>query len=403
MFNHKMRIIHIITQLELGGAQHNTLYTLKKLDRLKFEPVLITGKKGVLVPRARALKEVKCVFLSTLHRRIHPVWDVVAFFHLFVILQKARKQNPRICIHTHSSKAGILGRWAAFAAGIRLIVHSVHGFGFHDYQSPLIKKIFIFLEKISARITSQIIFVSQADFTRAVQLGICKQEGQGRVIRSGINLKQFWREQNALTRHRKLIDRKSFPLIGMIACFKPQKSPLDFLYMASLVSRVFPEARFMMVGDGEMRPLIQHLAEELSLQDRLTLAGWRKDIRNLLPEFNVLVLTSLWEGLPRVLVEATALGIPIVATNINGNHEIIRQGVNGYLAPPRNPSIMAEKVISLLQNPGQLSYTEENRRSLLHGFDIHYMVAQQERMYQKLMENSLQSFYVPMRINSPIS
>ena len=398
-----MRVIHIITQLELGGAQQNTLFTLKKLDRSKFEPVLITGKEGILAPQARSLKEVKCFFLSTLHRRIHPVWDLAAFFHLLLILQKARKENPKICVHTHSSKAGILGRWAAFAAGIRIIVHSVHGFGFHDFQNPLVKKIFIFLEKISARITSQIIFVSQADFTRAVQLRICRPKGQGRVIRSGIDLKQFWRDQNALTRHRKAITQKSFPLVGMIACFKPQKSPLDFLYMASRVSCVFPEARFMMVGDGKMRPLIQHLAKELSLQNRLILAGWRKDIMDLLPEFNVLVLTSLWEGLPRVLVEATALGIPIVATNISGNHEIIRQGVNGYLVPPRNPSVMAGKVISLLQNPGQLSYTEEKRRSLLHGFDIHSMVAQQEQMYQKLMENGAQSLYLPVRVNSPIS
>ncbi len=379
-----MRVIHIITQLELGGAQQNTLFTLKKLDPSKFEPVLITGKEGILVPRAGSLKEVRCFFLSTLHRRIHPVWDLAAFFHLLVILHKARKENPRICVHTHSSKAGILGRWAAFAAGIRNIVHSVHGFGFHDFQNPLVKKIFIFLEKISAKISSQIIFVSQTDFTRAVQLGICRPEGQGRVIRSGIDLKQFWRDQNALTKHRKAIAGKSFPLVGMIACFKPQKSPLDFLYMASRVSRVFPEARFIMVGDGEMRPLIQHLAKELSLQDRLILTGWRKDVMELLPEFDVLVLTSLWEGLPRVLVEATALGIPIVATNINGNHEIIRQGVNGHLVPPRNPSIMAGKVISLLQNPGQLSYTEKNRRSLLHGFDIDSMVEQQEHMYQKL-------------------
>ena len=385
MFNHKMRVIHIITQLELGGAQQNTLFTLKDLDRSKFEPVLITGKKGILVPQARSLKGVKCLFVSTLHRRIQPLWDVAAFFHLLLILYKAREENPRICVHTHSSKAGILGRWAAFAAGIRLIVHSVHGFGFHDFQNPWVKKVYIFLEKISAKITSQMIFVSQADFIRAVQLGICRPEGQGRVIRSGIDLKLFWRDRNTFSKHQKVIAGESFPVVGMIACFKPQKSPLDFLYMASHVSRVFPEAQFMMVGDGQMRPLIQHLAKELSLQNRLTLVGWRKAVVDLLSQFNVLVLTSLWEGLPRVLVEATALGIPIVATNINGNHEIIRQGVNGYLVPPQNPLIMAEKVISLLQNPGQLSYTEEHRRALLQGFDIHCMVAQQERMYQELV------------------
>ena len=197
-----MRVIHIITKLELGGAQQNTLFTLKKLDSTKFEPVLITGKEGILAPQALSLKGVKCFFLSTLHRHIHPVWDLAAFFHLLLILHRAKKQNSRICVHTHSSKAGILGRWAAFAAGIRTIVHSVHGFGFHDFQNPLVKKIFIFLEKISAKITSQIIFVSQADFTRAVQLGICKPVGQGRVIRSGIDLKQFWRDQNALTKIR---------------------------------------------------------------------------------------------------------------------------------------------------------------------------------------------------------
>lgn len=101
----------------------------------------------------------------------------------------------------------------------------------------------------------------------------------------------------------------------------------------------------------------------------------------------MLVLTSLWEGLPRVLVEATASGVPIVATDINGNHEIIRNGVNGYLVPARNPTLMAEKVISLLSYPGQLSYTEENRRSLLHDFDIYTMVKQQEILYQELVQS----------------
>ena len=170
----------------------------------------------------------------------------------------------------------------------------------------------------------------------------------------------------------------------MIACFKPQKSPLDFIYMAARVSQVFPQTRFMLVGDGQMRPEINRLAEKLSIRDRLILAGWKKDIKQILLTFDVLVLTSLWEGLPRVLVEATALGIPIVATHINGNHEIIRHGVNGYLVPPRESSVMAEKVISLLRNPGQLSYTEEDRRSLLDGFDINYMVKQQEQMYLQL-------------------
>ena len=384
MCTSKIRVIHIITKLELGGAQQNTLFTVRKLDSSKFEPVLITGKKGILVSQARFLRGVKCVFVSTLHRRIHPVGDLLVFFHLLVILHHAKRENPRVIVHTHSSKAGILGRWAAFTAGIRTIVHSVHGFGFHDYQNPWLKKLFIFLEKITAKITSQIIFVSQADFRRAIQLGICRPKGQGRVIRSGIDLKKFWRGQNTSVKHRKSIDRKSSPLVGMIACFKPQKSPLDFIYMAARVSQVFPQTRFMLVGDGQMRPEINRLAEKLSIRDRLILAGWKKDIKQILLTFDVLVLTSLWEGLPRVLVEATALGIPIVATHINGNHEIIRHGVNGYLVPPRESSVMAEKVISLLRNPGQLSYTEEDRRSLLDGFDINYMVKQQEQMYLQL-------------------
>ncbi|MEW6378178.1 MAG: glycosyltransferase family 4 protein [bacterium] len=381
----KIRIVQIITKLELGGAQEATLSTVENLDRSRFEPVLISGQHGLLVQKARSLKGVKCIFVPALHRQVHPVWDFLALVHLILILHREKMENPRIIVHTNSSKAGILGRMAAAAAGIGCIVHTVHGFGFHDYQRPLARKLYIFLEKAAARVSTRIIFVSRANLKLAQKLGICRRIGHGRVIRCGIDLHRFFRDRDQVMQEQGAMKEDSSPLIGMVACFKPQKSPLDFIRMAERVSRVFPKARFMMVGDGQLRPQIRSLAQRLSLSDRLVLAGWREDVERILPELDVLVLTSLWEGLPLVLVEATAAGIPIVATDIDGNREIVRNGINGYVVPPRNPAAMAERVISALQHPEQLAYTGKAQRFLVQGFDLHHMIRQLELLYQEIM------------------
>ena len=161
----KTTVVHIITKLELGGAQQNTLFTVAHLDRDAYKPVLISGTEGILVEEAKQLTDVNVHFLSDLVREIKPLKDFRALVKIRRILKQIRSdvKSPKVIVHTHSSKAGILGRWAARLAGIRLIVHSVHGFSFNDYQPSLVRAFYVLLERITARMTTAFVTVSGSD------------------------------------------------------------------------------------------------------------------------------------------------------------------------------------------------------------------------------------------------
>ena len=136
-------------------------------------------------------------------------------------------------------------------------------------------------------------------------------------------------------------------VVGMVACFKPQKNPLDFVRMAALVKEKCPGTRFILVGDGELRPDIEKLIEEKGLKNDVILTGWRYDVAKLLYAFDVFVLTSLFEGLPRVLPQAMCAKLPLVATAVDGSREAVKHGENGFLVKPKDPVEMAARICEL--------------------------------------------------------
>jgi glycosyltransferase involved in cell wall biosynthesis len=382
----KTTVVHIITKLELGGAQQNTLFTVAHLDRKVYSPVLISGTEGILVEEAKQLKEVNVHFVSDLVREIKPLKDLKALVKMRCVLKQIRKgvQSSKVIVHTHSSKAGILGRWAARLAGIRLIVHSVHGFSFNGYQPALLRALYIFLERITARITTAFVTVSGADREEGIRKGIFKKDDV-MLIRSGIDIKQFGDlPGDRISLRGKLGIDQDAPAVAMVACFKPQKAPLDFVRVAKKVLDERGDALFYLVGDGLLRPQVEKLIEELNIGDKVVLLGWRRDIPEIMHSIDLLVLTSLWEGLPRVLPQAMASGVPVVATNVNGAPEAIRNGLNGYLLPPGDVAGMARKIIYLINNPEEARSMGRKGRELVKEFDIWEMVKQQEVLYQNL-------------------
>jgi len=187
----KAKIVHIITKMELGGAQQNTLFTVSHLNPEQFDTFLLAGPGGELFDEASTFSGFHVV--PDLVREIRPIRDLKTVFQIKRILKHIKAEEPShvpLIVHTHSSKAGILGRWAAKFAGISHIIHSVHGFGFHDYQHPLIKKAFIFLEQITSPITSYFIAVSSENIEKGVALNIFTRQ-KTRLIRSGIDISFF--------------------------------------------------------------------------------------------------------------------------------------------------------------------------------------------------------------------
>ena len=393
----RTKVVHIITKLELGGAQQNTLFTVAHLTRSEYEPVLISGTEGILVEDAVKLEGVRVYLIPELIREIRPIKDIIALLKIRRILKNLQRDAERnkpetisqIIVHTHSSKAGILGRWGARLAGIKLIIHSIHGFSFNNFQPSLVRAFYIFLERVTSIITTKYIAVSKANREKGVSKKIFTKD-KVVLIRSGIDIREFQGGGEGKVKKRKElgVDAK-IPLVAMIACFKPQKSPLDFVRVAKIVSDEIDEARFLLVGDGMLRPKVEELVRELQLKDKVLIMGWRRDIPGIMNCIDILVLTSLWEGLPRVFPQAMASGVPVVATGVDGAPEAIQNGVNGFLLHPGDIKGIAEKIIYLIRHPEKASEMGEKGKQLVKEFDIWQMLKQQEELYANILKESL--------------
>jgi glycosyltransferase involved in cell wall biosynthesis len=377
-------VVHIITKLELGGAQQNTLFTIAHLNRERFRPYLITNNEGILVSEAMALNGVKTFLLPELIREINPLKDIRALFKIRGILKSIKKSDSAVIVHTHSSKAGILGRWGARLAGADVIIHTIHGFGFHDHQSSPIRTSIILLEKLTAMITDKFIAVSKANIQKGVKKGIFLVH-KAILIRSGIELEEFEGVKvNKGDKKKELGVEPTVPLVTMIGCLKPQKAPLDYVEVAHLVLQE-KDAHFILVGDGILRETVQKRMAELCLGERLKLLGWRRDIAEILAATDIFCLTSLWEGLPRVLPQAMIMGIPIVATKVDGTPEAVIDGVNGFLVEPHDVKGMAENIIYLLNHAEKAVEMGKQGKGMVGAFDIWKMVDEQEKLYLDLL------------------
>ncbi len=374
----KLKVMHLITKLELGGAQQNTLYCVGHHDRHLFDVSLACGKGGILDPEAAKIPRAKIFFLDCLRHPIHLFYDLVALFKLRALFKREKVD----ILHTHSSKAGILGRIAGRMAGVPVIIHTFHGFGFHDEQSFLVRKFFVTLERWTAKYSQALIAVS----TQNVKKGLANKIGQPRqytVIHSGIPLREFVKARSGKLR-REIRISPTTPLVGMVACLKPQKAPVDFVLAAAEVHRQRPEVQFILAGDGELRPEVQKAVRDQGLGKVIRLLGWRRDVPEIMADLDILTLSSLWEGLPRVFPQAMACAKPIVATAVDGALEAIQNGRQGYLVPPHEPKALAKRIVDLVTNPGLAKRMGlSGRTKALQEFDIQKMVKDIEKVYLK--------------------
>ena len=376
-------ICHIITKLELGGAQEVALYAVSHLDRTRFRSVLVAGPGGMLTEEARRLPGVQTFIVPSLGRRIHAISDLLAFVHLVAILRRVKAT----IVHTHSSKAGILGRWAAWCAGVPLILHTVHGFGITPAQPGFVQRLLILVERITGWITTYWVTVAEIDARKGRQWGLFTTNVS--VIRPGIDPSPFRQPLSPADRQRL---REEFGigsgefLIGTVACLKPQKAPEDVIALAERVSVRLPGARFVLIGDGAMRPRLEALIHEKGLQDKVRLAGWRRDVPRAMGCFDLLLLTSRWEGLPRVMLEAASAGLPIVATRVGGVEEAVVQRDRVRLCEAGDLAGLAAGIEALLAaGGGGASPTTGDKHRLPVEFHIEEMVKQYQSLYDRLL------------------
>jgi glycosyltransferase involved in cell wall biosynthesis len=377
----KGRILHVITRLIVGGAQENTLYTAERLNAKGYAvDVLIgpqTGPEGSLIEDARR-RNISLYIENKLIREIHPIKDLIAFFRLVRTIRKGRYS----IVHTHSSKAGILGRWAAWVAGCPTIVHTIHGWGFHSYQKSWLRFLYILVERLTLRITDHLIAVSRKDIEKGMAAGIGKADDYT-LIRSGIDIDAFSNPfKNRDEVRRELRIPEGSVVVGTVTRLSPQKSPATFVRIAAEVMKKVSEAYFVIIGDGPLRRQIEKEAVAVGIQDRLLLTGVRRDVPDLLQAFDIFLLTSLWEGLPRVIPQAMAAGVPVIANAVDGNAEIIKNGENGILTIPGDIDQSVKHITRLIKKRDVRTQLSTNARNGLDEYSIDSMVAAIDQLYR---------------------
>lgn len=378
----KYRILHLITRLDLGGAQQNTLFCTAHHDRERFEVELIAGRGGLLDDDASRIDGARVQIVSWLRHAVTPTQDLGALIRLRNYLKSRRID----LIHTHSSKAGIIGRWAAHLAGVPRVVHTVHGWSFNDTQPPARRRAYINLERSAAKVSDRLIVVASRNKEQGLTLGI-GDAAKYELLHSGIDTAEFAHPTVAREQVREDLgfEPDQF-VVGSLSCLKPQKAPLDFVRAAAAAHLENPRLRFFLAGDGELRPAVEALIGELGLEGVVRVLGWRRDAVDLLHAMDLFLLTSRFEGLPRAVLQAMGAGVPVVATAVDGTPEIVEHERTGLLVPAGRPDDAAAAIVRLAGDSALRSRCIEAARKRLNAsFDIRVMVRRLDRLYLSLL------------------
>jgi glycosyltransferase involved in cell wall biosynthesis len=386
-----IRVVHIITRLILGGAQENTLYTAIGQHRdPRFDVTLLCGVdeagEGNMFAEAQRAG-VRTVVLPSLLREIRPLTDVKALLDVYRFL----KSGSFTIVHTHSSKAGIVGRLAARAAGVPVIVHTLHSLVFHEFQSGLRNRAYIMLKRLCAPITDKIISVSATVGDAAFAQGIGRAD-QHLTIFSGIELDRFLSVRDRISVEEAKRQAGIPPgalVVGKIARLFPLKGHEQFLAAAREIARRMPDVYFMLVGDGPLRDQVIADAERAGLGNRLVLTGRvpPEAVPQYIQAMDVVVHTSLREGIARVLPQAGAVGKPVVTFAMDGAPEVIRDAISGYLVAPLDTDAIAARTVELLLDADRRRiFGDAGRAFASEHFSVERMVKRVNEVYFDLLQ-----------------
>lgn len=383
-----MRVAHIITRLILGGAQENTVLNCEDLLRDYGDDVLLItgpplGQEGSLLQRARSAN-VPLLMIPALRRAIHPWHDWVG---LRSIRRELRAFRPDV-VHTHSGKAGLLGRIAASALCVPAIVHTVHGAPFHPYQSALARSVLRRCERYAARRCDRLVSVADAMTEQMVRARVAPRE-KFVTVYSGMEVDQFLQASELRWAVRKELGYDDGQIvIGKVARLFHLKGHADVIDAAARLVARHPQVQILLVGDGVLRPQIERQVARAGLGGHVRLLGLvgPERIPGLMAAMDILVHASLREGLARVLPQALITGRPVVSYDVDGAHEVVIPGETGFLAPPRDVAALAAGLESLVVDGGlRQRLGDEGRRRFAEQFRHETMTRRLREIYAQVL------------------
>lgn len=383
-----MRVAHVITRLIVGGAQENTIATvlgLRNRHHLHVDLVagLSLGPEGSLETEVAAIPRLLTI-LPSLVRPLHPWKDWLARRQLTSLF---RHWRPDI-VHTHSGKAGILGRAAAHRAQVPIIVHTIHGPSFGPFQSALANQLFRSAERHAGRFTTHFVTVANAMTTQYLAAGIGTPSQYTRIL-SGFDLGPFVQASNSPTKRARFGIQPTDLVIGKIARLFKLKGHDDLFSAAPTLIQKYPNVKFLLVGDGEWRERFETIARDRGMAEHFIFTGLvpPSDVPSLLGIMDIVVHLSRREGLPRVVPQSLAAGKPVIAYDCDGAREVCFDGETGFLVEPGDIHSLTERLLDLAQSAELRNRLGQRGRALVQGcFPVEVMVDAIYALYQRLRQ-----------------
>jgi|CXWL01.1.fsa_nt_gi glycosyltransferase involved in cell wall biosynthesis len=383
-----MKICHVITRLIIGGAQENTVLSCRGLAARGHDVTLIagpeTGPEGSLWQLARE-SGANAIELESMRRAVRPLADFRAYRELIACFKDLK---PDV-VHTHSSKAGILGRAAAAKAGVPVIVHTIHGMSFNRTQPWLTRTAYRLLERRAARYTDKIVTVADAMIEQAVAAGIGLRD-QMVTIRSGLEVARFAPNEQSRKAVRAAWGVADDEIVvGTIARLFANKGYEAIMAAMPLALKRAPGLRFVWVGDGAHRERYERELQNMNLRDRVIMVGLVPpgEVAGLLTGFDLLVHASRWEGLPRAVVQALLAEVPAISFDNDGAPEVVLPDRTGLLAPLGDVQALSDAIVRLAgQGTLRRELGRNGRRHCLMEFDASRMVDRLDSLYRDLLQ-----------------
>ena len=386
----KLRVAHVITRMIVGGAQENTYYNCQDLSKIYGDDVLLItgpalGPEGDLFTRSSDKPAFTVEVVPNLIRAVRPWTDYVAYRRIREILKAFR---PDV-VHTHSAKGGILGRFAAHSLGTPAILHSVHGAPIHSGQNFFSRSVFRFCEQSAAKRCHKMICVADAMTDLMVNEGVAPRE-KFETVYSGMDVDPFLHANETREATRKSLGfSREDVVVGKIARLFHLKGHDDLVSAAAKAVQVRPELRFLLVGDGLLRRDIESKIESLGLRERFRFTGLinPSEIPRMCGAMDILVHTSLREGLARALPQALLAGKPVISYDIDGAREVCKTGVTGVLVAPRDLKALEKAIIELAADPQKRSRYGMEGRALCESLFRHENMTKRIReIYLEVLE-----------------
>lgn len=384
----KIKVLRIIARLNIGGPAIHTILLTAKINNEQFHSYLLTGEveenESDMIYLADKYK-VKPLIISDMGREIRPLRDMKTFLRIYKLIQTIK---PDI-VHTHTAKAGTVGRLAAFIAGVPNIVHTFHGNIFKGYFGKLKTSIFLLIEKSLACISSKIIAISEQQKKELVDLKIA-QPNKIKIIHLGFNFENILPSSSHKNRFKSKFNLPlQCKLIGIVGRLVPIKNHTLFIDIVEEVARRYDDIYFTIIGDGEMKGFLETEVKRRDLTERIIFTGFLQDLKSVYADLDIVLLTSINEGTPVAIIESMASEKMVMSTNVGGVGDFVKNGVNGFVFDKMSPKPFVKEICKWVDSNNAEKYSRirsNARKTAYKMFNYNKLILAMQKLYLNLMK-----------------